>query len=763
MFEQIDSATYETGNNIWAQRDRCVEYVVLVWLCRDFDERYEDIKHDFCQIVNIVKIFKDPNSCVDFITDNTDSSVFFIANDVDHFTVSAIHDFRQVKTIYLLSSSQPQLPHSIERYMKNHIKINGIFLTVQTLVTQLKQDIKRDEHNLVGFEILPAQLTSSEKNRNTQEASFMYAQLLKGILINMDDNDMSDMIEYCRQENVDNKVALDFTEYFKQNYQSDRAIWWYSLDSFLYRMLNRALHVQDVDVLYHFRVFIRDIHRAISQLYTAMMASNERKLMKLYRGQLIPSKDFEKIKANVSGLLSINRFLSTSADRNMALVFAGQSTDDFTAVLLEISLDSKCSDTSAPFADIESHSQFGAGEQEYLFSMGTVFRIDRIEDIDHSCVCVHLTLTQDNDPQLTALTKYMSIELHERYDLTTLGMLMLETGDYQRAEQFFATALTAAKTPGHRARCHNLLGMAFENLGDYDRALEQFQFELKIHRRNLPLNHPAFAPTYSNIAVVYMDRGELDLALKYFRKALTIGEAATEPNHFELSVYHNHISFILKTKGHLKEALVHRKKTLGLRQMCLPPIHPAIAEAYNNLACIYQELNQSNKALFMHEKSLEIAQKSLPVDHILLAFRQTSIGAMLYSQGKFDDALMHFKESLRIKLKSLDPLHPDMAVTYNNMGKTYNALGSYEKALEMYEKIVELERVSFVRNHPEKLVDAMSLLIECLLQLGRTDEARERILEHYNWSTRTMGYTEQEAQTMKNILESIINKVPLFS
>ncbi|CAF3133132.1 unnamed protein product [Rotaria socialis] len=123
---------------------------------------------------------------------------------------------------------------------------------------------------------------------------------------------------------------------------------------------------------------------------------------------------------------------------------------------------------------------------------------------------------------------------------------------------------------------------------------------------------------------------------------------------------------------------------------------------------------------------------------------------------------MHFQESLRIKLKSLNPLHPEMAGTYASLGNIYNALQSYDKALEMYENTVKLYRVTLMRKHPEKLVDTMSSLIECLVKLGRTDEARERIREHYEWSNRTLWHTDEEARALQNILESILDKVPLI-
>ena len=738
---------------------RHLENFILVWLHTACDGQEPHIQDYFQQFVTIVDIFTERDSCIDFISDITDASIVFIMNETDHFIASILNDFPQVKYIYLLST--PETPESNDTYRNDRMKTRGIFHDIKAIVTQFKQDTKHDEHNLIAFDIAPVQSTSIQNISNAQEASFMYAQLLKGILINMDDDDMNGMIQFCRAQNTHNKIGLDLIDRFEKEYQPNRAIWWYSLDSFLYRMLNRALHIQDIDVLYHYRTFIRDIHRTISQLHVAAVERNDRIPIALYRGQLIPSDDFEKVRTNIGGLLSIKRFLSTSENRDLALIFAGESDSNVAAVLLEILLNSTHTSSSVPFASIETFSQFGSSEQEYLFSMGTVFRIDRVEDIGNNRFCVQLTLTQDNDPQLTALTKQMAIQLHARYDLTTLGMLMLETGDYQRAKTFFSTSLATAKMPSYRARCHDLLGIAYEKLGDYNNAMKQFKLELKLHRQILPPNHFAFAPLYSNIAVIYMDLGQLDLALKYFQKALTIGKTASEPNIAELSVYHNHIGLILKAKGRLEESLAHQKEVVRLRQICLSPIHPDIAQAYNNLAMAYHELHRDDEAMSMHKKSMEIVQKSLPPNHITFAVGHSNVGAILYSQGKFNEALNHFKESLRIKLKSLAPLHPDMAVTYSNLAETYYVVESYDNALEMYERTVELYRTSFVKGLTEKLVNSTSGLIRCLVKLGRTSDADVRIRDHYKWSIEVLKCTNEEAQTLQNLLEKILSSISL--
>ena len=68
--------------------------------------------------------------------------------------------------------------------------------------------------------------------------------------------------------------------------------------------------------------------------------------------------------------------------------------------------------SSTPFALI-NHESTIPSEQEILFSMHTVFRIENIQQMKEKkrVYEVQLTLTDDNDPQLTELTQRMREEL----------------------------------------------------------------------------------------------------------------------------------------------------------------------------------------------------------------------------------------------------------------------------------------------------------------------------------------------------------------
>jgi hypothetical protein len=75
--------------------------------------------------------------------------------------------------------------------------------------------------------------------------------------------DKDELISVCRNEYKDNSTELVFLREFEQGYSDDRSLWRYTRDSFLYCLLNKALRVQNIDLLFIFRFFIRDIEREL--------------------------------------------------------------------------------------------------------------------------------------------------------------------------------------------------------------------------------------------------------------------------------------------------------------------------------------------------------------------------------------------------------------------------------------------------------------------------------------------------------------------
>ena len=68
---------------------------------------------------------------------------------------------------------------------------------------------------------------------------------------------------------------------------SQTPIWWYTYECFLNPMLNRALRMNDVDIIMKMGFFIGDLHRHIEKLYNEQFGNDQdwKHLLTVYRGQ----------------------------------------------------------------------------------------------------------------------------------------------------------------------------------------------------------------------------------------------------------------------------------------------------------------------------------------------------------------------------------------------------------------------------------------------------------------------------------------------
>jgi hypothetical protein len=172
-------------------------------------------------------------------------------------------------------------------------------------------------------------------------------------------------------------------------------------------MLNRALRMSDVDIIIKMGFFIGDLHRQIETLHREQFGGHQTgKTLIVYRGQGLSKTDFDQLTNTKGGLMSFNNFLSTSKNRHVSLDFARKALADPDSVGILFVMTIDTSQSTTPFASINSVSYFEDKEDEVLFSMHTVFRIGGIKPMgeNHRLVQVDLTLTGDNDKDLRVLT-----------------------------------------------------------------------------------------------------------------------------------------------------------------------------------------------------------------------------------------------------------------------------------------------------------------------------------------------------------------------
>jgi hypothetical protein len=63
------------------------------------------------------------------------------------------------------------------------------------------------------------------------------------------------MINECRLCYENDLIEQDKIKDLEENYSVNEAISWYTIDSFLFRILNKAFRTENIDIIFKFRFF----------------------------------------------------------------------------------------------------------------------------------------------------------------------------------------------------------------------------------------------------------------------------------------------------------------------------------------------------------------------------------------------------------------------------------------------------------------------------------------------------------------------------
>ncbi|CAF0878240.1 unnamed protein product [Adineta steineri] len=582
-----------------------------------------------------------------------------------------------------------------EGWTQNWTKVKGVHTNIKEICHALQLAVKQCDQDTIAVSFLTVNEMASTDNLNQLEPIFMYTQIFKEILLDIEytHKEIQDLAIFCRKLYPDKKRELKVIDEFEIDYCPERAIWWYTRECFTYKMLNQALRILDADIIINMGFFLRDVHTQIRQHYEQQIDSYGGKSFVVYRGQGLVKSDFEKLQKTKGGLMSFNIFLSTSKDREVSLEYAGRASSklDMVGILFIMSIDPRIKST--PFASVTELSYFEAQEEEILFSIDTVFRVNAIKQMDENDQIyeVELELTSDDDEQLRVLTDRIRKEAGGT-GWQRLGKLLLKIGEFNKAKELYNVLLEQTSNEGTKAFYYCQLGLVHYNQGDYQKAIWYNEQGIEIQQKTLPSNHLDLATSYNGIGLVYDEMGEFSKALSFYEKALEIRQE-TLSNHPDLAELHNNIGLVYDSIGEYSKALSYYEKALEIRQKTLPTNHPDFAQSYNSIGLVYDKMGEYEKALAFYEKALEIRQKTLPANHPDFAELYNNIGSVYDNMGEYLKALSYYE-------KTLSSNHPHLATSYNNIGMVYDNMGEYSKALSSHEKALEIYQKTLPSNHP---------------------------------------------------------------
>lgn len=199
-------------------------------------------------------------------------------------------------------------------------------------------------------------MRGSTQSLESRTAASMWFQLFIEVLLRMHHkaSTRQELIDVCKKDYYNNSTELTIIKEFEKTYKTEKAIWWYTRECCLYRILNRALRIQDFDTLFALRFFLTDLSRQLKyehERYLRLLPTRDG--IRVYRGQAISSDELKLIQTNIGNFISMNSFLSASRQRQTALNFLSlvESNAEIDRILFEIDIDPR--EETKPFSDVD--------------------------------------------------------------------------------------------------------------------------------------------------------------------------------------------------------------------------------------------------------------------------------------------------------------------------------------------------------------------------------------------------------------------------
>ena len=486
------------------------------------------------------------------------------------------------------------------------------------LIQQIQSDFAKRIQSRVD-EPFPFVISTFDLSLNED---FLHAQILFNCLLQMKTlpTDKSEFIHQCKNEYYNNPKESTYIDEFQKNYTSNQAIWWYTRDAFISRILNKAFCTKNLDRLFLLGFIIRDIQ---DNLHKNQCKSS----FQVYAGQLMSIDELQRMKNSIGDFMIINRFFFAYFNRKQVTGHLNEYPvhNDYLRILFEIEADSSM-DKSKPFADVTPFVYLSS-EQQCLFTLGSIFRIEEI--------------VQDKKNNLWIIKLIFSTvrKEYDANDLIVCVQILQQMKKNNHAEKFFLRLLK--EFPNDHPdipQCFHALALLAFSRNNYDLSLQWYQKLTKQFKSN----DLHLAETFYSMGCVHQKRFEHRQALEYYQKALDTWQTI-DPNNKSLRMAEclNNMGCIYELEQSYSKALACHEQALMIRGQ----YQVDLGSSYNNIANIYLSLGEYDVALENYNNAFAAKSKSLSTTDPSLAITLRNIGLVYEEDGNVEEALKSYRRA----------------------------------------------------------------------------------------------------------------------
>ena len=260
---------------------------------------------------------------------------------------------------------------------------------------------------------------------------------------------------------------------------------------------------------------------------------------------------------------------------------------------------------------------------------------------------------------------------------------LLDEGEWQASIALLEPLLrlnTDELSPTEAGIAWNLLGTAYQYVGEYQKARRSFEAALRfLQNSSAPVGQQAAA--LDNFASLQLEVGQTEAARKLRNKAKRLYEA--ENDHAGIARVSGNLALIALQRGRFKEAGRSLAEAFRESGLVREPDPDDIAALYGVQCILALHDRELSKALNAAEQAVGLWQHRHGPQYFMLAYGYIVRGEVHDKRGEYPQAQVDFENALSLLAKSPGPDSPSYLTVEFAYAQVLRDAGSKEEALHM--------------------------------------------------------------------------------
>ena len=232
-------------------------------------------------------------------------------------------------------------------------------------------------------------------------------------------------------------------------------------------------------------------------------------------------------------------------------------------------------------------------------------------------------------------------------------------------------AVEASYLTGH-AEALRIAGIAFDNKGEFEKALENFSRSRELFQK--AHNPSGVAKCYNDIGIILYEQSRYDSALK----CLFVSQRMKDSLGENVAAVYNNLALVYHDLGEFDNSLEYLYKTLSIDERAQDK--QGMADSYLNIGTVHSENGENEKALGTLNQALALQHETGDKQGMVSTYRE--LGKLFNKDQRTDSALSYYKKALAIAMEI--NLQLQQSSIYREIGGVDEELNNLQEAFWNY-------------------------------------------------------------------------------